>query len=251
MDAEEKNVRVHWIDAVRGVTLISMIIFHAIWDSVYMYGFHIPWFWGNVVYIWQQSICWTFIVISGFSYRFNKRPFRRGVIISCAGIVITIVTSIFVPNDRVIFGVLTMIGFSYLMLRILEALFRKVPDWLGISLSMIIFFLLRNINIGYLGFEGIYIAPVPSFLYRDMVTTFLGFPMSGFESTDYFSVFPWFFLFMTGYFAERLYDRKGYQRAVSIKKEHLIHKVGKHTLLIYLIHQPVIVAVFELCMIFK
>ena len=56
---------------------------------------------------------------------------------------------------------------------------------------------------------------------------------------------------MTGYFAERLYDRKGYQRAVSIKKEHLIHKVGKHTLLIYLIHQPVIVAVFELCMIIK
>ena len=75
--------------------------------------------------------------------------------------------------------------------------------------------------------------------------------MNGFESTDYFSVFPWFFLFLTGYFAGRMYDRNKIQREVSIKKEHLIHKVGKHTLPIYLIHQPVIVAVFELCMVIQ
>lgn len=251
MDIKEQKVRIHWIDAVRGVTLISMIIFHAIWDAVYLYDFHIPWLLENGAYIWQQSICWTFIFLSGFSYRFSKRPFKRGVIISCAGIMITIVTSIFVPDDRVVFGVLSMMGFSYLLLRILETLFRKVPDGVGILLSMIIFFLFRNINRGYFGFEGIHIAKVPSFLYRDMVTTFLGFPMNGFESTDYFSVFPWFFLFLTGYFAGRMYDRNKIQREVSIKKEHLIHKVGKHTLPIYLIHQPVIVAVFELCMVIQ
>lgn len=57
---------------------------------------------------------------------------------------------------------------------------------------------------------------------------------------DYFSVLPWSFLFLTGYFAGRMYDRNKIQREVSIKKEHLIHKVGKHTLPIYLIHQPVI-----------
>ena len=142
MDIKEQKVRIHWIDAVRGVTLISMIIFHAIWDAVYLYDFHIPWLLGNGAYIWQQSICWTFIFLSGFSYRFSKRPFKRGVIISCAGIMITIVTSIFVPDDRVVFGVLSMMGFSYLLLRILETLFRKVPDGVGVLLSMIIFFCL-------------------------------------------------------------------------------------------------------------
>ncbi len=46
-------------------------------------------------------------------------------------------------------------------------------------------------------------------------------------------------------------DRIQWIDAVPIRKEYLIHKVGKNTLPIYLIHQPVIVAVFELCMVIQ
>ena len=51
-----------------------MIAYHACWDLVYL--FHADWDWyrGTGAYIWQQSICWTFILLSGFCFSLGRRP---------------------------------------------------------------------------------------------------------------------------------------------------------------------------------
>ena len=65
--------RLHFLDALRGVTLISMIAYHGMWNLVYLFGVQAPWYRGTPGYLWQQSICWTFILLSGFCWSFSLR----------------------------------------------------------------------------------------------------------------------------------------------------------------------------------
>ena len=59
---------------------------------------------------------------------------------------------------------------------------------------------IENINHGYLGFGSLNILPLPNGWYRNFITTYLGFPMPGFHSSDYLSLLPWVFLYAAGSF---------------------------------------------------
>ncbi|MBQ9644441.1 MAG: DUF1624 domain-containing protein, partial [Lachnospiraceae bacterium] len=39
--------RYHLLDGIRGITLISMILYHAAWDAVYLLGADWPWYQGT------------------------------------------------------------------------------------------------------------------------------------------------------------------------------------------------------------
>ena len=45
------------LDSLRGLTLVSMMAYHACWDLVYLYGFGWDWYHSFWAYVWQQSIC--------------------------------------------------------------------------------------------------------------------------------------------------------------------------------------------------
>ena len=108
--------RIASLDALRGLTLVSMIAYHACWDLVYL--FHADWDWyrGTGAYIWQQSICWTFILLSGFCFSLGRRPLRRGLTVFGCGWVVTLVTVLFMPEEQIWFGVLTLIGSCMLLM---------------------------------------------------------------------------------------------------------------------------------------
>lgn len=230
------------IDEVRGITLISMMIYHMVWDMVYIYAWDFAWFQSSGAYVWQQSICWTFILISGFCWSMGKKKWKRGLTVFGAGILISVVTMLFMPQDRIVFGVLTLLGSCMLFLIPLEQGLNRVPCWLGLGTSMILFLLFRNVNEGYLGFEKLQIQKLPETWYQNMATAYLGFPSKSFFSTDYFSVIPWIFLFLTGYFVYRLLAEK--EKLQILCKFHfnipILETVGRHSLMIYLWHQPVI-----------
>ena len=62
---KKRDVR-RWaaLDNLRGLTLLSMIAYHACWDMVYLFGADWGWYRSAAAYVWQQSICWTFILLS-------------------------------------------------------------------------------------------------------------------------------------------------------------------------------------------
>ena len=70
--SREKGQRYGIFDGIRGITLLSMIIYHGAWDLVYIYGVKWDWYRGAGAYLWQQSICWTFILLSGFAGPWEK-----------------------------------------------------------------------------------------------------------------------------------------------------------------------------------
>ena len=162
--------RIASLDALRGLTLVSMIAYHACWDLVYL--FHADWDWyrGTGAYIWQQSICWTFILLSGFCFSLGRRPLRRGLTVFGCGWVVTLVTVLFMPEEQIWFGVLTLIGSCMLLMVPLEKLLRHVPVGVGLAASAALFTLLRNVNQGTLGFEDWTLGTVPEGLYRNLLT---------------------------------------------------------------------------------
>lgn len=235
--------RLHFIDCIRGITMISMIVYHLVWDLVFLYGNNWTWFYNAK--IWQQSICWTFIILSGFSWSLGRHPLKRGVIVFCGGLVITAVTFIFTPNTRIIFGILTLLGTSMLIMIPLSKILKKIPAALGGFISFLIFIFSKNCYYGYLGFGNLKLE-LPAFLYKNYLTAFFGFPQNNFYSSDYFPLIPWFFLFVFGYFLFRLLDQKGLNQKLFSKGEiPVLNFLGKHSLIVYMLHQPVIYGVCE------
>lgn len=238
--------RYELLDSLRGLVLISMILYHGIWDLVYLFGRKWSWYHGTEAYIWQQSICKTFILLSGFCWSMGKEPLKRGLVVFGGGMIITLATMLFMPESRVIFGVLTLIGSCMLLMIPLDRILKKLSPAVGLMGSLLLFVLTRNINDRYLGFEGFNLMPLPDTLYHGLFMTYLGFPYRGFYSTDYFSLFPWLFLFCAGYFLYHLLQSKRCAilwEKVFVRGFYPLSFMGKHSLIIYMLHQPVIYGV--------
>lgn len=236
----QKVSRLAGLDTIRGITLLSMMLYHTCWDLVFLFGKKIPGYSGFGGYVWQQSICWTFILLSGFCWSLGHHRLKRGLIVFGSGILITFVTLLVIPESRVIFGVLTLMGSCMLLMIPMEKLLLKLRAEIGLVGSFLLFLLFRNVNTGYLGSGNWNILKLPDGFYENLFTTYLGFPQKGFFSADYFSLLPWFFLFLTGFYLYQL-----------VQKNHMMEKlfswrvpgfdvIGRHSLLIYLLHQPAV-----------
>ena len=237
--------RLHALDALRGWTMINMIAYHWMWDGVNVLRMPTGWFAGTTKYVWQQSICWTFILLSGFCWSMSRSHLRRGLLVLGGGLLVTVVTHLLTPESRISFGVLTCIGSCVLLMIPLEKLLRKIPPVLGLAVSAALFVVLRNCDSGQLGFESLVICQLPPELYRNWLTTYLGFPMPGFFSADYFSLLPWFFLFICGYFLYRIRDDWSVFQNGRVP---VLNWMGRHSLLVYLLHQPVLYGICTIWM---
>lgn len=232
--------RYHILDEIRGITLCSMILYHAVWDLVYIFGYNWKWYQSDMAFLWQQSICYTFILLSGFCVSLGKNKVKRGLVVFGAGILISLVTELFMPQNRIRFGVLTLLGSCMLIAALAERI--NVTIW-GIIINLLLFILTRRINYGVLGFADVTVARLPRFLYNlGDFGNYLGFTEQTFFSTDYFSLFPWLFLFLTGYYFYKWMEEK--QWLSSMTKAPSLgawwRPIGRYSLIIYLLHQPVV-----------
>ncbi len=231
--------RLNSVDTLRGLTLLSMMAYHAAYDCVWIFGAHWEWYLSPGAYLWQQSICWTFILLSGYCRPLSRRPLRRGLMVLGGGILVSAATILVMPENAVRFGVLTFLGSASLLSIPLEPLLRRIPPRVGVGASFLLFMVLRDVNRGFLGFEGASLLALSPAYYANGFSAFWGFPPADFFSTDYFSFLPWFFLFLTGYFLFRLRPEEA---GTGIRLP-LFTAMGRRSLLLYLLHQPVIYGV--------
>ena len=121
------STRCALLDELRGLDLISMMLYHGMWDLVYLFGVSAPWYGSWQGELWQQSICWVFILLSGFCLPLGHHPVKRGAMVFGCGALVTAVTLIFMPADVVWFGVLTLLGSAMIITGLLEKWLEKVP----------------------------------------------------------------------------------------------------------------------------
>lgn len=239
------------LDCVRGLVLISMIAYHTVWDMVYIFGEDWGWYQSDLADLWQQSICCSFILLSGFCWSFGKVKWKRGLTVFLAGAVISVVTLLVMPKNRIVFGILTLLGTCMLFMIPLERVLKKIKPLSGIISSLLIFLFLKNINNGYLGFGDWEVVKLPRSLYSNIVTTFLGFTEDSFFSTDYFSVLPWLALFISGYFLYRLCVERNWLQYLHIGQNPFLEQLGRHSLIVYMLHQPLVYGVLTLVYLVK
>ena len=241
-----KGNRPHYglLDTVRGVCILSMVAYHGMYDLVDIFGLPSAWYTGLPGYIWQQSICWTFILLSGMCWQLSRHHVKRGLLLVGCGAAISLITWLAMPSQRILYGVLNLLGLSALLLIPLDKLFRKVPAWAGLGGALLLFALTKNVSRGSLGFEGLVLCQLPSWLYVTDLLAVAGFPSPGFWSTDYFPLLPWFFLFCAGYFLWRLLSQSERAKERLAPSVRPLSFLGRHSLIIYLAHQPVLMGVF-------
>nr|WP_269848894.1 heparan-alpha-glucosaminide N-acetyltransferase [Methanosarcina horonobensis] len=139
------------------------------------------------------------------------------------GLIITVITRIFFPGQYILFGILHFFGVS----AVLAYPFLKYGKE---NLFFGLFFVL----------VGLYLKD-RTFGFSALL--WLGLRPEGFVTLDYFPIFPWFGVLLTGIFlGNSMYKGGNRQYKAPEADKFLLQKpfswIGKHSLSIYFIHQP-------------
>ena len=240
-----KPRRVHLMDELRGVLIIGVVLYHLLYDLAVLFPVGIPWMfsdWMNSV----RNICaGALIVVSGISCHYTRSNWRRGLRAFGLGMLLTVVTALFIPSQLILFGILHFFGSMMMLYALLQPLLEKVPTMAGLLGSTLLFFLTWPIFSGFIRVLGVTVY-LPEFLYNKPLLFPLGFACQGIASADYYPLIPWGFLFLAGSFFGR-YVRAG-RLPEFCNRSHLplLARIGNHTMLIYLVHQPVIYGLLAL-----
>lgn len=225
------------IDELRGFALVCMLVYHfTVCLSLFETGFSSE----DLPYcIFGYAARFLFIPIAGFSGRLSRRPYLRAVkILACAAAVwaATYFTKLVPP---VTFGVLHLLGFCSLVFALSDRALSRIPPAAGLAVSAVLFILTYRVPEGYLLFWRL-----PPRLYASNWAFWLGFPYPGYTAADYFPVLPWIFLFGAGYFIRGFFGE--FPRYMYRSRCRPLAFAGRHTLPIYLAHQPLFMGILWL-----
>jgi uncharacterized membrane protein len=249
---KNNHIRFPELDILRGLALGIMILLHFLWDLDY-FGIHPL---DARIYQYQRipqimffSIIGICLVISKnnklnqyktINFDFVSYYICRGLKIFTIGVFISIFTLVFIPETPVIFGVMHFIGLSIIM----SLLFYKFKYYNIIFAS---FFIILGVFLRQFSFEN------PSILHL-----ILGFyPRNIWQITiDYFPIIPWFGWILIGMFLgevfyknnKRIFDFPTINRPLKTIK--LLSIFGQNSLIIYIIHQPIIAGLITIYLFF-
>ena len=232
------------LDAARGVAVVAMVAFHALYDLNYFKGFGFDIYSGAFFALGRfAALAFIFIVGISLTLSYNRakagkilpRLFKkflfRGARIFCLGLAITAFTLFFFPHSPILFGVLHFIGIAI----ILAFPFVRKP-------TVSLFGGIAIIALGIL---------VSSFSFNFPWLLWLGLAPENFFTFDYFPLLPWFGVVLFGIFAGNLFYSRGKRRfnipnAGDFAPVRLLCSLGRNSLLIYFLHQPLLVALIYL-----
>ncbi|HJK58944.1 MAG TPA: heparan-alpha-glucosaminide N-acetyltransferase [Methanocorpusculum sp.] len=240
----------YWeVDAVRGISLIGMIIFHITSLMVIFHMiFTLDWYYEVCRYIHLGTS--IFVIISGVALvlRYgrmaghSKREYhvailKRGIEIFLIGIAIAVIASVAIhffvrDGNYMLFNFLQMMGISM----IICIPFLWLGKWNIIPAAILIWagFAIKSIHTGPIWLLPLGVLPDGMFYPR-----------------DYFPLLPWVGVMLLGVAIGSVLYPSGVRRfhipdAGSLGKAFAL--VGRHTLAIYLLHLPIIAAILYVIM---
>ncbi len=237
--------RIYLLDELRGFAIFCMVFYHAF----YTVGMLFNWDWGKILLNFfepaEPFFAGLFIFISGICSNLSHSNIERGAKLFFIAFILTVVTYFAVGSNAVIrFGILHMLSICMMLYGILSKLCSFIPMWIGVAVNAALFVLTFGVTAGYIGIPFIWTLGLPAELYNTDFLYPFGFIGKGFYSSDYFSLFPWMFLFFAGGFFGRLAAQKKFPKAAYKNYVPFFSIMGKYSLIIYLVHQPVI---FGIC----
>jgi uncharacterized membrane protein len=226
--------RIWEIDFLRGLSILLVVGYHLLYDLGAYAG--VERFLGFTTDLstsaWtvaQRFFAGLFILLSGISGTLTRSNVRRGLRLLAVALVITAATFVFDSQSAVWFGILHLLAVSMLIYGVAFAKVKAVVCAIG--------------GAAVLGLG----AALPV-LKKGMSVRFdwllpLGIHSPWFQSFDYFPLIPWFGVFLIG----AALGKSVYASRRSLLPWRLpqtfFNAAGRHSLIIYIVHQPVILGV--------
>lgn len=212
------------LDAWRSLAIVLMLIYHFLFDLLLFGVITRQQMFCTPLNIMQKFICCSFILLAGASARFSRNNLKHGLIVVAAGIIVAIGGAI--GGQIIRFGVLQLLGWSMILYHFAGKLLQKVPGVLVAIGSGALYFLTDHWTNA--------VRVDASWLYP------FGFMYKGFSSADYFPLLPWFFLFLVGTALGGWCLKHRDSRILTAHLPAPLTFLGRHSLIVYLIHQPVL-----------
>lgn len=226
--------RIWEIDFLRGVAIILVVGYHLLFDLGEFVGARR--FLGFSTDL--SSVAWTiaqhffaglFVLLSGTSSTLTRSNVRRGLRLLAISFAVTVVTYVFESTSAIYFGILQCLAVSMLLY---GAAFEKagavacaVWGTLVLGLTAVLPILKR----------------MPA-LRTDWLLP-LGLTSPSFSSFDYFPLIPWLGIFLIGAsLGKSLYASKRSLLPWRLPRT-FVNWAGRHSLIIYIAHQPIIMGV--------
>ncbi len=227
------------LDALRGLAISLMLVFHLAFDLNYLSimplsVYQMPWL------LLQRLTITLFLLLVGASLwlkseklaaenkNVNVELAKRALFLFAIAALISLATWLYTPQEFIVFGIIHFIALSTI-LAIPFLRFYKLNLLIGTALIASSFFIsLPQLN-------------TPLFLW-------LGFTFPGFQSLDYVSLFPWFGLVLLGIFAAKLlyHEMKINFQKPQDKISDIFTLMSRNSLSIYLLHQPILLGILKL-----
>ncbi len=200
--------------------------------------------------LWQQSICWVFILLSGFCLPLGHHPVKRGAaVFGCRRAGHGGDAAVHACEDVVWFGVLTLLGSAMLLTGLAGEVAGKGAAGGGAGRAALFLFALHPLTRcrWLLGAGPVALGAAAGRSVRQLPHGLPGL-LPGLVSSpaDYFPLLPWLFLFWAGFYLHP--SGRPQERLEPLRRSVCppLGWLGRHSLVLYLLHQPVIFGVLTL-----
>lgn len=219
--------RYHLLDMLRGICIILVVGYHILYNLSEIFGGNYAFFRSAGMDAFRDGFVGVLMLLSGISCSLTRSNWKRGIRTLGGALLVTAVTAMAMPSQLITFGILHFFGCCMLLYAAAHRLLEKIPVTLGTAVSLLLYVLTRNI---YRTVTGV---PHSFLLFA------LGF-RTGHTSADYYPMIPWVFLFLGGGFLGRLFAQGKVPAVFQKDPVPALSWLGRHTMIIYLLHQPVV-----------
>lgn len=241
LNSSEKQ-RIFILDEIRGTAIVCMFFYHMTYTLGFVFGNAAAITMFDFFTPFEPIFAGLFIFISGICTKLSRSNLRRGIILFFIAVGVNVFTAVFMPDFVIKFGVLNLLSICMIFYGLFDKIMNKVPAVAGFCTSIAIFILTWGVSERYIGILRFPIVNLPENWYGTEYLFPFGFQSEDFFSTDFFPIFPWFFAFMTGAFFIRFFENVGLSTEFYKKHIPFLASIGKYSLWIYLLHQPLIFA---------
>ena len=216
--------RIEVLDVWRSLAILLMVIYHILYD-LHVFGVLGR---GAVFSPLPMSIRFaavgSFMLISGMVVRFSRNSLRRGAVVFCCGLLVSLVMHF--VGEPVQFGVLHNLGTMIMAYGLISPRI-KTPRGLWFpALCIVVFAITYHLN--------------DTLRVDTMLLVPLGLYPVGFYSADYYPLFPWSMVFALGVWLGGYLPAWREKLPLLQQRFHpALSIAGRNSLIIYLAHQPI------------